>query len=793
MATSAATLSEALELYNDRYQSALETKSRRTTERFSSNWNQINAYYDIVIAAGGENNVDRAEDALDEIVSILGAEGITISEDVDLPYATSIFNTPSIITVPVDQQGVNPDYTNANARLKIYQGGADLSDRYTFTINAQTNVTANISDTNLLSITDLTDDQGSVEVKAERNGYDDLTFRVDVYKYYDAQAGLSVDVYPSTIVIPSDSDGSSPQLGNAFSEIIVREGNVDDTNNYTFSVITEVNVTAVIQNDNEVKINAITDDEGSVTVRGTKPDYPDQDVYIPVQKQRKGQAVVDNSSVDNLTIDLNTSDELILKRDDVGEANIFGDNPDINSFETTSDNFIFKSSIYRKSEDNTKRRNIESTKSVITFESFDNIVLGDDNVVDVYENDGESADAISKSSDTSGLAQFNSALGDLTSYYTIGSKIVIYVDEHAGVENDGVYYYLTGTITNSVYTTQTTVVFDTDSTFYEEIADYFLDVFNAGGLFYVTVYEPFDDGFNIGSYNNQIFGNDNFIKGRDQILFGRGNRSDGGIGNNFYGDGWRVRPTAPDYFGLKGNILIGKGLDWGGDASVIKGHANIIMGYGGNNICDSDETNFNIIIGDFNASGEYATPQTFGSIQNTIVGFRNRIPSNFSLGIGFGARSTTNGEISFGATDSPVGKSVFLLEGQTSATGLYFLKTLQRASSSGINPASYAQNVQMNNDSMMYGVLDLTGVKANENTYRRRVPFIAVCNNAGTVSIKQGSNIDGGGISQYNQNDFSVNGAQVNGGTNEFEVEIDPDDTDATNWTCLIEVVITDN
>lgn len=100
---------------------------------------------------------------------------------------------------------------------------------------------------------------------------------------------LSLSASPSTILIPSDADGTNPVYTDAISTITVTIGTDDDTSNWTFAVQSVTGVTAAIQNDNEVKINSIAADSGSVTVRATQTSYATLDIIIPAQKQKQGE------------------------------------------------------------------------------------------------------------------------------------------------------------------------------------------------------------------------------------------------------------------------------------------------------------------------------------------------------------------------------------------------------------------------------------------------------------------------------------------------------------------------
>ena len=181
MATQASSLSGALEIYTSRYESALEKNSRREIESFQTNINRINAYYDIVNAASGEGEDDRAQDALDAIVDILEAEGISISTAVVFTTSIAFSTVPSNIEIPTDPDGTDPSYVNAFSDIFITEQNTDQTDKWTLTIQQETNVDASITD-NRVSITNITADEGSVVVRCERVNYDTVDLEIPVRK-----------------------------------------------------------------------------------------------------------------------------------------------------------------------------------------------------------------------------------------------------------------------------------------------------------------------------------------------------------------------------------------------------------------------------------------------------------------------------------------------------------------------------------------------------------------------------------------------------------------------------------
>jgi hypothetical protein len=100
----------------------------------------------------------------------------------------------------------------------------------------------------------------------------------------------SVISTPDNIAIRTDGSGTphSGAYDDAISVITIISGLVDDTSNWTFTIDTQSDLTAVIQNDNEVKINSVADDNGYVTVKAEKANNDDLYIRILTYKSYDG-------------------------------------------------------------------------------------------------------------------------------------------------------------------------------------------------------------------------------------------------------------------------------------------------------------------------------------------------------------------------------------------------------------------------------------------------------------------------------------------------------------------------
>ena len=200
MSTTADTLSRALEIYNNRYQDALRTNSKREIERFKSNTNQLNTYYDIVGQATAENNGIRAQTALDAMVDILLAEGITITNPVTPPLGIGLSTSPYTICVPTDNDGTNPNYTNAYSDVVITEGTIDKTSTWRVTIVSTTSCSATVS-SNRVTVTSITADTGMISVVCIKTGYSNLPLNIKVVKAKKGETGDPATVDNVTIEV----------------------------------------------------------------------------------------------------------------------------------------------------------------------------------------------------------------------------------------------------------------------------------------------------------------------------------------------------------------------------------------------------------------------------------------------------------------------------------------------------------------------------------------------------------------------------------------------------------------
>ena len=228
----------------------------------------------------------------------------------------------SNIEIPKDNTGVY-DYTNAKAQISARRAGDDLTTSFSYVKDTESNVTATVgASTGLVSITNLAASTGYVDIVCSLAGTDDQTVRVYVN---DVLSGITAFCSVPSVSIPTDKDGNNEIFPATNPQIYVTEGSADVTSLWTIAVNATTDVTAAIVNDDEINITAIADDSGDIVVRCTRSGYATIDVIVLVAKTKAGQAIVDITSVDDVTIGINGSSKAYVKAGGISETELDAD------------------------------------------------------------------------------------------------------------------------------------------------------------------------------------------------------------------------------------------------------------------------------------------------------------------------------------------------------------------------------------------------------------------------------------------------------------------------------------
>jgi hypothetical protein len=275
------TFYEALDAFETRYLDALSVESKRVIDIFDQQWqticNEFNCYNLAII----EEDLVAAQAHIDVILGILSDNDLTVTSPVPLPLAIGIITTPSTIPISCDSLGTPTAtaYDNAYSVIKVYTGIIDDTTNWTFSVDSVSNVTANIQNDNEVWITVLSADSGSVTVRGVQTGYSDILLTVIVYKVLNGVASYVIAGFPDSIMIPDT--GSGPSYANAVSYMRAIVANTDDTVNWNFAITAVSNVTANVQNGNEIWVTNISADEGYIDVEASKTGYDTVTSRIP--------------------------------------------------------------------------------------------------------------------------------------------------------------------------------------------------------------------------------------------------------------------------------------------------------------------------------------------------------------------------------------------------------------------------------------------------------------------------------------------------------------------------------
>jgi hypothetical protein len=227
------------------------------------------------------------------------------------PYFQSTRDNLIVLT---DNNGNDPDYSTAFTNVALYLNGTDVTSDWTISLTTQSNLTATYN-AGLLTITALNAETGYAVLTATRVGYDNVVKRFYTYKLRSNENQISV-IKNDNIIIPSDSDGSDlpTSYDNAYTDIQVFDGPDNITSTWTLSKVSDNSLVSVVNNTlKRVTITSVTGATGYVTVRLSKVGYDGVDFNIYVKRINRSLAVIDVSSVDDVTIGVNGSDKIYVK------------------------------------------------------------------------------------------------------------------------------------------------------------------------------------------------------------------------------------------------------------------------------------------------------------------------------------------------------------------------------------------------------------------------------------------------------------------------------------------------
>jgi hypothetical protein len=168
--------------------------------------------------------------------------------------------------VPTDENGLYGDYSEATTAAVVYEGLTDTTADWTFSIVADSGVTATINGgagpvanpaSVIVAVTDMTIPTGIVQISAAQTGETTLTADFLVEKQEASTSGYTVVWSPrAEILLPITDTGTVSSYEDAWSELkIIRNGSTDDTENWSLTK-EDVNVTSTLV-DAKVTVTAL--------------------------------------------------------------------------------------------------------------------------------------------------------------------------------------------------------------------------------------------------------------------------------------------------------------------------------------------------------------------------------------------------------------------------------------------------------------------------------------------------------------------------------------------------------
>jgi hypothetical protein len=182
-------------------------------------------------------------------------------------------------------------------------------------------------------------------------------------------------------------------------------------------------------------------------------------------------------------------------------------------------------------------------------------------------------------------------------------------------------------------------------------------------------------------------------------------------------------------------------------------------------------------VGDVNSGYEF----------NHLYGFANSAQSHHSVLLGIGGISNTNGEIVLSNSYDSVKNSIFILTASTVANSVQtLLKTLSRSNQFGV--IAMGESIQMPNNTMFSGTMDLTGVTSTGLVNIRKFVISFVCGGTGTITSKQFTELLD---FRYNADNISTPVEFLTPTeSNVYNIRITP--SVPSKWTCIVEGIVTD-
>lgn len=195
------------------------------------------------------------------------------------------------VPIPTDNVGANEDFTDATVTFSVYYGNTNVTSGWTLTVDSVSNVTASVVGTQV-TITTISTDVGHFVAKMSKSGEASLYRKINVFKSKQGATGSTGATGATGATGPAGADGVD---------------GADGTNGTNGTNGDSINWRGVLSSapGSPQDLDAYRD---TTLLKSRIYDSGSWD-----DMALDGQATVDSTSVDNLTIGLNGSSQLEVK------------------------------------------------------------------------------------------------------------------------------------------------------------------------------------------------------------------------------------------------------------------------------------------------------------------------------------------------------------------------------------------------------------------------------------------------------------------------------------------------
>lgn len=207
--------------------------------------------------------------------------------------------TNEAVVLPADSSGTIASYADAVGQFKLFSGPTDVTASATFAIVAETNLDGdlNTADNTPVSgqtkgyyrVTTLTGDIGQFVMSATFGGVTvEKVFTVaKASEGADGDDGVAISLTTPSASVPANADGSSPNLTNAVTTVVITEGGNDVSSSWSVSASPSSGVTGSLST-RTYTVTGFTVDAGYVDFTATRTGYSNLTIRFSLVKAKAG-------------------------------------------------------------------------------------------------------------------------------------------------------------------------------------------------------------------------------------------------------------------------------------------------------------------------------------------------------------------------------------------------------------------------------------------------------------------------------------------------------------------------